>query len=202
MAYVSRAELRALNGLGDSAVHTDADLDIGVLICKEIVDEFTGTSFGDITTPAYDAFSVTVDGEGSDVTRAMDDDKRPVMFIRTIDTVTIGGVLDAGYTYQFDKAGYIKRSSGTFTAGVQNVVITGTAGRTSTPVQEIRWAARSIARNWILNLHSNLPDRIISGTSAEGSFEVRAQAGSVGRPTAMPDINAALNNHRHRWDLG
>lgn len=205
MAYATRAQLRALNGLGDSAVHSDADLDEAILFSKTVIDRFCGTSFGDVTTPAYDTFNVTLDGNGSRRIRLADVEGRPVLFPRTITSVTIDGVADSGITYVLNPSGWIQRSDGVFSVGSdggQNVVIVGTAGVYQSPPADITWAARSIARYWALNLQSRMPDRALNVTTPEGNFEVRAQAGAVGRPTAMPDVNAVLNRHRHTWDLG
>ena len=205
MAYTTTAILRALNGIGDITVHPDADLAEAALYAKEVVDRYTGTSFGDVTTPAYDAFTITMDGNGSNKIRLEDFEARPVMYPRTISSITIDGVADSGITYVLNATGVIQRSSGVFSVGSnggQNVVIVGTAGAYDTPPSDIAWAARSIARYWVLQLQSRMPDRALNMTTPEGNFEVRAQAGGVGRPTPMPDVNAVLNRHRHTWDIG
>lgn len=205
MAYCTRAQLRALNGLGDPAVHSDADLDAGIVFCKEVIDRHCGTTFGDVTTPAYDAFTITVDGTGSRRVRLVDVEGRTIYFPRSITSVTIDGTADSGITYTLNPAGWIQRSSGAFTIGDdggQNVVIVGTAGRYNTPPGDVAWAARQIARQWVLELTSRMSDRALSVTTQDGSYEVRAQAGGVGRPTNLPDVNAVLNRHRHGWSVG
>ena len=208
MAYLTRAELRALDGLGDSSVHSDALLDEAILMASNVVDRATGTSFGDVTTPAYSSFTVTLSGTGSRRIRVKDQEGYPILYIRTIDTVTIDGVTDSGITYVIDAAGMVTRSAGVWSAssdGGENIVITGTAGITNDTSgdawADIRWAARSIARNWALNQESRLADRALNLTTSEGSFEVRAQAGAPGRATNLPDVNVVLNRHNHRWSL-
>lgn len=207
MAYATRAELRALNGLGDSAVHSDADLDEAILYAKTVIDRYTGTSFGDVTTPAYDAFTVTLAGNGGRSIILRDLEGYPVLFPRTITSVTINGVADSGITYGLDPSGKVTRSDGTWEHddpqdGGLNITVAGTAGAYDDPPADIAWAARSIARYWTLNLQTRMPDRALNLTTPEGNFEVRAQAGGVGRPTPMPDVNAVLNRHRHLWSLG
>ena len=205
MAYLTRAQLRSLNGLGDSTVHSDGDLDDGIIYAKITVDRYCGTSFGDLTTPAYDPFTVTLNGTGSHVINLRDQEGRPIMFPRTISSATIDGVADSGIGYVMYPTSRVRRDSGVWTFGSdggQNVVISGTAGAYDTPPGDIAWAARAIARYWVLNLQSRMPDRALNLTTPEGNFEVRAQAGGVGRPTPMPDVNAVLNRHRHIWDLG
>jgi hypothetical protein len=208
MAYTTQAELRALDGLGDSTVHSNALLDEAILMAKNTVDRATGTSFGDVTTPAYDAFTITLSGNGSTCIRLLDDEGYPILFPRTISSVTIGGVADSGITYVLQPNGTAVRSSGVWSAnstGGENIVIVGTAGRADDAsvdsLADIRWASRSIARNWTLNQESRLADRALNLTTPEGSFEVRAQAGAPGRSTNLPDVNVVLNRHNHRWSI-
>lgn len=205
MAYVTRAELRAMNGLGDSGVFPDADLDEAAALAKVIIDEYCGSSFGDVTAPAYDAFSVTLDGNGHDRIRLVDFAGNLVLFPRSIASVTVDGIAVVGVSYVLQPSGLVIRDSGIFDAssdGGQNVVITGTAGVTdSTPV-DIQVAARAIARHYALDLVGRLSDRALSATGADGSFEVKAQAGGVARPTGFPEVNAILNRNRHIWPVG
>jgi hypothetical protein len=198
-AYCTRAELRALDGLGDSTVFPDADLDVSIVFAKETVDGYCGTSFGDVASAAYDSFAVTVDGSGRDDVRLRGESGEMVMYPRSVSAASVDGVADSGITYTLRPTALVVRSSGTWTfdhAG-RNVTIEGTAGFSSSPSQSIRWAARSIARFWLLSLQSRVPERALQLSNSDGSFELRAQAGGAGRPTAMPDVNAILNRNRH-----
>jgi hypothetical protein len=208
MAYATRAELRALDGLGDSTVHSDALLDEAILLAKNTVDRATGTSFGDVSSAAYDAFTVTMSGNGGRCIRLVDVEGYPILFARTISSVTIDGVADSGITYVLHPDGRAIRSSGSWSVGSdggQNIVVVGTAGvaddASVDALADLRWCARSIARNWVLNQESRLADRALNLTTPEGSFEVRAQAGAPGRPTNLPDVNAVLGRHNHRWSI-
>jgi hypothetical protein len=205
MAYVTTAELRAMNGLGDSGVFPDADLAEAASLAKIIIDEYCGTSFGDVTTPSYDSFSVTLDGNGHDRIRLLTFDGNPVLFPRTIASVTVDGVSVTGVSYVLQPSGLVIRDTGIFdkdSDGGQNVVITGTAGYADSTPLDIQVAARAIARHYALDLVGRLSDRALSATGADGSFEVKAQAGGVARPTAMPEVNAILNRNRHIWPVG
>lgn len=205
MAYATRAEMRALNGLGDSAVYSDAELDLALDIAKETIDDYCGTSFGDVTSAAYTAFSVTLDGTGRDRVTLRGDTGSIIMFPRTVSAVTVNGVADSvAITYTLRPTGVIVRSTGVFSFEDEgrNIAITGTAGFTDSPSESIRWAARSIARFWLLSLQSRVPERALQLTTAEGAFELRAQAGAPGRPTPMPDVNAVLNRNRHGLTVG
>ena len=205
MAYTTRAEMRALNGLGDSAVFSDSDIDAAILIAGETIDDYCGTSFGDLTTPAYESFTCTIDGSGRDRVTLRTDAGVNIMYPRTISSVTIDGVADGvGISYVLRPTGVIVRNTGTFTYDDEgrNIVVSGTAGFTDEPSESIKWAARSLARFWLLSLQSRVPERALQLTTSDGSFEMRAQAGAPGRPSPMPDVNAVLNRNRHGLRVG
>lgn len=65
------------------------------------------------------------------------------------------------------------------------------------PPVSIRWAVRTIARQWLVELHSRLPDRAMSMTNEYGQINL-AQAGGPWRPTSQPEVNAVLNRYRER----
>lgn len=202
MAYTSLAELRALDGLGDAATFPDSSLTAGAAYAERTINRFCGTTFGDITTPAYDPFTVTLDGNGLMSIRLVGIEGAPVLYPRTITSATVNGVADSGIVYSLQPYGTVYRHTGVWSrstnVGGQNVVIEGTAGVNNTTPEDIAWAARTLARFWVLQLHSRTPDRAINLTTPEGAFEVRAQAGGVGRPTPLPDVNATLNANRHQ----
>ena len=203
MAYLTLAQARELNGLTDDEVYSDAELNEGIAWAKETIDDYCGTTFGDVTTPAYDAFTVTLDGNGRARIRLVDEEGYPILFPRTIVSATVDGETVTGTTYTLGESGIIARDPGVFSVSTygRNVVITGTAGKTNTPPETIKTVCKALTRYWVLNLNSRTPDRALNLTTPEGSFEVRAQAGAPGRPTAMPDVNAMLNRYRYRWPI-
>lgn len=73
---------------------------------------------------------------------------------------------------------------------------TGDAWPTSPPAR-IRWAVRTLARQWLTDLHSRLPDRATRLVSEFGETTL-AQAGGPFRPTSLPEVNAALNAYLNR----
>lgn len=188
MAYATVIELRALDGLADAAVYPDATLQDGIDYATELIDGYCGTSFEAKT------FNVTVDGSGS-VLQVVG-----VLFIRTLTSVTIDGVSQTIADIVMRPDGTIVHKNGIFTAQWygQNVNVQGTAGVTTTVPKRIAWAARTIGRDWCLNLHSRIPSRTISVSNELGQFEVRAQAGGPGRPTNLPDVNVVLNANKHK----
>lgn len=199
MAYASLAEVRALDVLtGNETTYPDAAINEGIAWAKVAIDDYCGTSF------EYDAFSVTLAGSGTARIRALHGDGHPVLYIQTFSSASVDGtaVSDvSGWGAYPD--GLVVRDSGAFTAPTvgPNVVIAGTAGVTSAAPADVAWAARTLARQYVLELESKVPKReLTSGESA--GFGMMAQAGGVGRPTNLPDVNAVLSRNRHRVVTG
>ncbi len=69
------------------------------------------------------------------------------------------------------------------------------------PPVAIRWAVRTIARQWVTDLDARLPDRATSLVSEFGTQNL-AQAGGPWRPVSLPEVNAVLNAHRVRPPFG
>ena len=188
MAYATIAELRALDGLSDTSVFPDADLQTAIDWATELIDGYCRTSF------EAKSFSVTLDGNGTSSLFV------GVLFIQSLTSVTVDGVAQTVSDIVARPEGVIYHKAGSFTfqAYGQNIVVAGTAGVTSTAPERIAWAARTIARQYALELHSRIPSRAIQLSNDAGQFEVRAQAGGPNRPTNLPDVNVVLNANKHK----
>jgi hypothetical protein len=188
MAYAVVADVRALDGLADTTVFPDATLQDGIDFATELIDGYCGTSF------ETKNFSVTLDGSGSFVQAT------GVLFIRSLTSVTIDGVAQTLSDLVYANDGTLRHKNGYFPSWWwgQNVVVAGTAGVTAVAGPRIKWACRTIARDYCLNLHSRIPSRALTVSNDLGQIEVRAQAGGPGRPTNMPDVNAVLNANKHK----
>lgn len=196
MAYTTLAEVRAMDVLtGQETVYPDAALTEGIAQAKRVIDDYCGTSF------EYEAVTATVEGSGSSTVVATHDDGYPVLFVQSVTSATVNGAAVADVSgWEAYPDGRVVRDSGTFpvpTVG-PNVVLVLSAGITSAAPDDIAWCARTLARQHVLESYSKVPSRALSMTSDSGSFEIRAQAGGVGRPTNLPDVNAVLSRHRHR----
>jgi hypothetical protein len=195
VAYATVAEVRALDGLADVTVYPDATLQQGIDYATALIDGYCGTSF------EAKSFTVTLDGNSNAAILT------PIMFIRTITSVTVDGISVNVANVYGRSEGYVVRKDGDlfdYSDYGANVVISGTAGVTTTPPEEIKWAARTIARDYCLSLHSRIPSRALTIQNEFGQVEVRAQAGGPGRPTALPDVNAVLNKswNKHKAGMG
>lgn len=63
--------------------------------------------------------------------------------------------------------------------------------------ETIRWSVRTLARQYVLDHVSRIPDRALQLQSEFGSIQL-AQAGGSWRPTSLPEVNAKLNLYRVR----
>ncbi|AFU62201.1 hypothetical protein TG1_6 [Streptomyces phage TG1] len=63
--------------------------------------------------------------------------------------------------------------------------------------ETIRWCVRTLARQYVLDSTSRIPDRALQLQSEFGSIQL-AQAGGNWRPTSLPEVNAKLNLYRVR----
>jgi hypothetical protein len=189
MAYATVAEVRALEGLADTVIYPDATLQEGIDYATTVIDGYCGTSF------ELKAFSITLDGNGNFVIPT------GVMFIKTLATITIDGIAQSVGNFYGRSDGLLVRADGDVfphSSWGANVVVTGTAGFSTVAPPDIKWAARTLARDYVLSLKSRISGRALTVTNADGAVEVRAQPGGPGRPTALPDVNAVLNRNKHK----
>jgi len=193
VAYCTRAEVRAMDGMGDSGAYPDALIDAGIAVGTELIDQYCGTSF------EAKAFNVTLDGTGrTDI--LLRDQFGPILYPRSITSATVDGVEAADTAlWALYPEGQVVQVAGTFTAtaGGRNVVIAGTAGVYDTPPEQIKHACRLLARAYCVDSSARVHDRALNINNEFGQI-VLAQPGGPGRPTGLPEVNAILNRYRFR----
>lgn len=188
--YAMLAEIRALDGMADTSLFPNAVVNEARSWAEDVIDSYCGVSFA----PRYR--HEEIDGTGTGQLRLSS--LRPL----TLVAVTVDGVAETTTGWRLYDDGTVVRRSGTFPlpsgdyAAGGNVEVTYEAGWPEVP-NEIRWAARTLARYYALEMVSRIPDRALSVTNEFGNIAL-AQAGGMGRPTALPDVNAVLNRWRDR----
>lgn len=192
--YCTLAEVRAMEELGDSSVISDDLITEAIDYAEELIDRFTGTSW------VYKPFTVTLSGNGLSSLQLRDDEGRVIMFPRTLASVSIDGSSVSTAGWALYPEGIIVRKSGAFTVTHpgRNVTITGTAGMTSTVPNDIAWCARTIARQYIIDLVSRLPERATGLQSPDGNITLAQASAHPDRPTSLPEVNARLVRRRQR----
>jgi hypothetical protein len=159
---------------------------------KKLTATWSGT-WGSAMT--FDTHHEVLNGTNSDTIRVSK------MFPATLLSASINGTaLTASQitdTALFDD-GTMQRKSDvwTYTNPGNLVLIEYEAGAGTVAPNDIRWAARTLARYHLLEQVSRIPDRAISVQSEFGQIQL-AQPG-MNRPTPLPDVNVVLNRHRHR----
>ena len=188
--YATPAEVRAMDSiLGEATTFPLADLIDAIDYATAIIDDYTGVSW----TQRY--HREVLNGTNSDTIRVSK------MFPATLLSASINGTaLTASQitdTALFDD-GTMQRKSDvwTYTNPGNLVVIEYEAGAGTVAPNDLRWAARTLARYHLLEQVSRIPDRAISVQSEFGQIQL-AQPG-MNRPTPLPDVNVVLNRHRHR----
>jgi hypothetical protein len=195
VAYTTLAIVRAMEGMADSAVFTNATIESSILEAVLLIDDYTGTSWESA------AWSITVDGTNTNRLTLEDpfDGQRRILFPRTISSVTVDGVneLPAAADWALFPEGFIIRDSGTFTYTKpgRNVVIAGTAGAATVVPVDIALVARTLARQYTLDTVSRVDDRAVMMTTEMGT--IRLSQPGARWPTGMPQLDAILNRRRH-----
>jgi len=192
--YTDLATVRAMEGMDSLTVFPDADITVAIDFAEDaVIDQYTGTSW------VAKAFSVTLDGTGTGRIVVEDLDARRVLFIRSISSCTVDGSAQSDIgDWSFYPEGIVLRKEGTFTATHpgRNIVLAGTAGATTTAPEDIQYAARTIARQFLLDAVSRVEDRALSIQNDYGTVRL-AQPG-MKYPTGLPAVDVILNRRRHR----
>jgi len=191
MAYTNLATVRAMEGMSDSTNYPDASINDGISWAKTLIDEYTGTSW------EADAFSLTIDGSGTSRLTLTDPfDGRRILFPRSITSCTVDGTAQTYSGWALFPEGFVLRDEGTFTYTYpgRNVVIAGTAGITTSVPDDIAFVARTLARQYVIDLISRVDDRAVMMTTELGS--IRLAQPSTRYPTGLPQVDAILNRRK------
>tara|TARA_R110000824_G_scaffold196562_1_gene379876 strand:+ start:761 stop:1654 length:894 start_codon:yes stop_codon:yes gene_type:complete len=188
--YATPAEVRAMDSILDEATTFPlADLIDAIDYATAIIDDYTGASF----VQRYHRF--VMNGTDTDTIRL------PVLFPTTLLSASVdGSALSASKITEvalFDD-GLLQRKSDLwdYTNPGNLVTIEVEAGVNTSAPNDIRWAARTLARFHLLEQVSKIPSQAISVQSEFGQIQL-AQPG-MNRPSPLPDVNVVLNRHRHR----
>lgn len=186
MAYATVDEVRNMDPLDKDPNYTDAMISDGIAWAKARIDEETGTSW------EFESRTVVVDGSGGAQVSL------GVVGVQTITSATVDGAPVADVSSWVARPGGViwRGDSLTFPTGVSNVEIVVTAGMAAAAPADIAYAARLLARRYVLDELSNPVQREIEmaefGPAAVGAY------GGRGRPTPDPAVNAVLRRRDHK----
>lgn len=184
----SVAEVRTLDGMDDQATFSDTLVEQACEFAEDVVADFCGSMW--VRRLAVDSFRMP-----------LREPNRERLFLQSplaasIRWVSFDGVRepDLSVYHLEDHASSLFRDY-RFPRGV-TVEVGYEHGPAASP-EGVRWAARTMARHYLLALESRIPDRALSIQSDFGNIML-AQPGAVGRPTALPEVNAVLARYRVR----
>ncbi len=184
------AEVRAMDSIsGETTAFPAADLVAAIDYATQIINDYTGVSW----VQRY--HREVLNGTNAQAIRVSQ------MFPTTLLSASIDGTAFTAQektdTALFDD-GTMQRKSDIwdYTDPGNKVIVEYEAGVGTVAPNDIRWAARTLARYHLLEQVSRIPDRAISVASEFGNIQL-AQPG-MNRPTPLPDVNVVLNRHRHR----
>jgi hypothetical protein len=184
MSYFTTAEFRTLPLMDDSTKYPDDRVAAEQAFVESLIERVCGTSFVGVST------TETLDGNGRDTLTL------GAPYVLTIDSVEVGGTLyDAGElaAVSFKRPGLLRQPlGGVWPCGRDNVVVTYTAGYSSTPPGDLKAAAMTATRYRVLGnaLASKVSDRATSFTNEQGQTTL-AVAGE-NRPTGLPEVDAVI----------
>jgi len=188
--YATPAEVRAMPEIvGESATFSAAAIVDAIAYATQIVDDYCGASF----VQRYERD--LLNGTNSDTIKVSK------MFPTTIISASIDGTaLTSGKIAEvakFDDGQLVRKSDiWAFTQPGNGVIIEYEHGASTHAPNDIRWAARTLARYHLLEEISRIPSQATQIQSEFGSITM-SQPG-MNRPTPMPPVNTVLNRHRHR----
>ncbi|MFN0028408.1 MAG: hypothetical protein ACKV2O_14700 [Acidimicrobiales bacterium] len=189
MAYATLEEVRALDVLRDQVnTYTNEMITEAIAYATTVIDMETATSW------EYKAQTVVLDGNGcSEIDVG-------VLFVRAITSATIGGQSASITGWVGTPTGMVRRPTGTFPSSTvgQNVSITFTAGATSTSPEDIRWAARTLARWHTLQALTRTPSNTLQTITDQGTVTHVQPGGPYKNITALPDVNQVLRRRCHK----
>ncbi|MGO1048798.1 hypothetical protein [Crossiella sp. CA198] len=183
MAYTTIASVRAAEGFDNLALYPDTDVTAAIAWAETIIDDVTETSW------EHKVFQQWAAATGTDWIAL------PVIYPRRITSarlVQTNTDLDVSQwrVESFTATIYLP----TRLRGVLEVQ--GTAGETAQAPPDIVFAADTLARFWLRDLDSRIPDRAVSAQSEYG--QIIFATASERRPTGLPDVDAILLRHSHR----
>lgn len=192
--YTDLATVRAMEGMGSSSQFPDATINTAIGVAEELIDQVTGTSF------IYKAFTGYGYGTGQRRCRIAREDGTPVLFGRTISSATIDGTAVGDTSgWSFDAVSAVWHDEGDVfdvaeVPGPPNVVIVGTAGKTSAAPEQIQRVAALLSRHIVLEDVSRVESRALSISNEYG--QVRLSTPGRLYPTGVPMIDAVLDRYR------
>lgn len=201
MPYFTAAELQDLPQMSDAVKYTPARITAATNWIESVIERKVGTSFISRT------FTETYDGDAANAAGGRLTLKQP--FATAVTAVTSNGVVfTAGQLAELTlRSGVlVRRPTGSYypmpwAPGVTNLTVTYSAGYSTTPPADIKEAALTAARDWLLRRYQaqGANDRAVSMSTDMGNITF-ATANDLYRPTGIPDVDSVIMGWANRLD--
>lgn len=201
MPYFTLLELQDLPQMSDAVKYTPARVTAATNWIESVIERKVGTSFIERT------YTETADGDRANCHRGIVLSKP---FARAVTAVVSNGVtFTAPQLAELTvRSGVLdRRAAGTYEpywwdVGTRNIVVTYTAGYSATPPADIKEAALTAARDWLMRRYQQqgVSDRAVSLTTEMGNINY-ATANDLYRPTGIPDVDSVIMGWANRLDV-
>lgn len=187
--YFTTAELRALPDMSSTVTYPDTNVDSAAAYVAAVIERFVGTSF------VARSYTETYDGGSTSIVL-----RQP--YVVSVTSVTENGTTVTGYTLSARDGILERQPTGTYgtptlwLAGRRNIVVTYTAGYSTSPPADIKEAAL-LATRWhllTLNAKSTISDRAQSITNEYGNISLAFASSEA--PFGLPEVDAVLKGYR------
>lgn len=202
MPYFTIDELRELPQMENTTKYSDERITSARDWIEAIIERKCGTSF----VPRV--FTEVVDGDRANRVGGLLLSTPHVLSVTAVESN--GVALNVGQLAEINiRSGIlIRRTTGNFIwpgiwdVGIRNIEVTGTSGYASTPPADIKEAALTAARDWLLRRYGSqgVSNRAVSVQTEMGNT-VFATANDLYRPTGIPDVDATIMGWANRLDL-
>lgn len=186
MPYFTEAELRDLPQMSDTTKYTTVRVTAARNWIEGVIERKVGTSFvaQTVTDEVHDGGVYSIALHSAlvlSVTSATENG------VAVTDTLSVkGGVLE-----RFAAGATIPSAWAT---GCRNIKVTYQSGYSATPPADIKEAALSAARDWLLRRYGaqGASDRAISLQTEMGNIVYATASDKHDRPTGIPDVDAVI----------
>lgn len=195
MPYFTEAELRDLPQMDDTSKYTTARVTAARNWIESVIERNVGTSFEarTVTDETHDGGVYSIVLHKPFVISVTSATESGVAVTDTLSV--IGGVLQRYATGSTIPAPWA--------SGCRNIKVTYQAGYSAAPPADLKEAALSAARDWLLRRYGQqgVSDRALSLQTEMGNTVFATASEKNGRPTGIPDVDAVIMGYANELDV-
>jgi len=187
--YFTTAELRAVPPMQDAGKYPEARILAAAAWVTGIIEREAGVSFvpraKTRTLSGYGSTSITL----------------PDPFVRSLTTVTVGGVAVDVSGLVFSDGILRFTGAGIWTSGRDNIVVTYSSGYSATPPADIKEAAIAGTRLRLLATNSNSERSARERSITSDAGTITLSVADRDHPTGWPEVDSIITAWRDKLDV-